>query len=249
MNENIKGSVKDGGENSIDKKKSERGGGDDRRKAKLLWLFFLIMVVLIISTAVAGSLLGQESDLKRVNLSYVSLALLGVLFHLSNQYRVRRDEEGFDWNEYQFDYYFRALQACIYVIVIDFIVSKDSTGLTGEMTLISLFVGMYIRRVEEAFETLGDRFGDMIKGILGSTVKRLTPEERKKNLTELEGQWTTLTKSYIALKSKIGEPDRKDLEEMFSKTKDLILKSKVEAAELKLFNLDFRIKDLELSVS
>jgi hypothetical protein len=249
MNENLKGSVKGGVENSNNSKKTERGGGDDRRKAKLLWLFFLIMVVLIISTAVAGSLLGQESDLKRVNLSYVSLALLGVLFHLANQYRVRRDEEGFDWNEYQFDYYFRALQACIYVIVIDFMASKDSTGLTGEMTLISLFVGMYIRRVEEAFETLGDRFGDMIKGILGSTVKRLTPEEHKKKLTELGGQWATLNKSYLALKSKIGEPERKDVEGMFSRTQDLILKNKVEAAERELFNLDFKIKDLELSGS
>ena len=246
MNENEKENVGGGVKNLKTKKNNQGKGGDDGPKAKLLWLFFLVMVLLIIGAAVVGSFLGQQNELKRVNFSYVSLALIGVLFHLANQYRVRRDEEGFDWNEYQFDYYFRALQACIYVIVIDFVVSKDPSGLSGEMTIISLFVGMYIRRVEEAFETLGDRFGDMIKGILGSTVQRLTPAERKQKLTELEERWTTLNKAYLDLKPKLDEAVRGEVEELISKTKDLILKGKVDAAELKLVHLDFKIKDLPI---
>ena len=248
MNENVKDNVGGGIKNLNTEKNNQGEGSDDRSKAELPWLFFLVMVGLIVGSAVAGFVLGQKSELK-INLSYVSLALIGVLFHLANQYRVRRDEEGFDWNEYKFDYYFRALQACIYVIVINHLVSIDPSGLSGEMAIISLFVGMYIRKVEEAFETLGDRFGDMIKGILGSAVQRLTPAERKQKLTELEERWTTLNKGYLALKPKLGEPERREVEEMISKAKDLILKGKVEAAELKLLNLDFKIKDLELSGS
>jgi hypothetical protein len=248
MNENEKGNVGSGVSNFSANKRSQVRGGDGRSKASLLWLFFLVMVVLIIGSAAAGFFLDQQSGLN-INLSYVSLALIGVLFHLANQYRLRRDEEGFDWNEYQFDYYFRALQACIYVIVIDFIVSKDQTGLSGEMTVIALFVGMYIRRVEEAFETLGDRFGDMIKGILGSTAQRLTPAERRQKLAELEEQWTTLNQGYLDLKPNLGEEERKKVEDLISKAKDLILKGKAEAAEIKLLHLDFKVKDLQASGS
>jgi len=248
MNENLKENVGGGGENRNAKQNSRGEGCNDRQKAALPWIFFLVMVVLIVGSAVAGSFLGQKSELK-INLSYVSLALIGVLFHVANQYRVRREEEGFDWNEYRFDYYFRALQACIYVIVINHIVTNDPSGLSGEMAIISLFVGMYIRKVEEAFETLGDRFGDMIKGILGSTVQRLSPAERRQKLTELEERWTTLNKGYLGLKTKLDETDRREVEELISKAKDLILKGKAEAAEIKLLNLDFRVKDLEISAS
>jgi hypothetical protein len=117
------------------------------------------------------------------------------------------------------------------------------------MALLSLLIGMYIRRVEEAFETLGDRFGDTIKGILGSTVQRLTPAERRQKLADLEERWTAMNRDYISLKAKIGEPQRREIEELISKSKDLILKGKVEAAELKLLDLDFKIKDLAPSES
>ena len=99
------------------------------------------------------------------------------------------------------------------------------------------------------FETLGDRFADTIRGILGSTVQRLPPAERRQKLAALEERWTALNKDYLDLKSKIEEPERSEVEELISKAKELILKGKVEAAELKLLNLDFKIKDFNPSTS
>ncbi len=224
-------------------KETKEEGGEAGPRAEGLWLFFLVMVVLIVGALFAGFFLGQLNELK-INFSYVALALIGVFFHLANQYRVRRDEEGFIWAEYKYDYYFRALQAIVYVIVISYLVSRGKSELSGEMTMISLLIGMYIRKVEEAFETLGDRFGDTIRGILGSTVQRLTPAERRQKLAELEQRWTALNKNYLSLKSKVEEPERGAVEGLISKAKELILKGKVEAAELKLLDLDFKIKNL-----
>ena len=115
------------------------------------------------------------------------------------------------------------------------------------MATVSLFLGMYIRKVEEAFETLGDRFGDTLRGILGSAVQRLTPAERRQKLAELEERWTVLHNDYLKAKATIEEPKRKEVEELLSKSKELIIKNKVEAAELKILNLDFKIRDLATS--
>jgi hypothetical protein len=244
--EGNKDEIAAGDEENLVTKKNKQNGGDARPRAEGLWLFFLVMVVFIVGSVVASVYFKQESTLK-INFSYVALALIGVFFHLANQYRVRRDEEGFIWDEYKFDYYFRALQACIYVIIINHLVHEDQLGFSGGMATVSLFVGMYIRKVEEAFETLGDRFGDTLRGILGSAVQRLTPAERRQKIVELEERWTALHNDYLRAKSAIEEPKRKEVEELLSKSKELILKNKVEAAELKVLNLDFKIKDLTTS--
>ena len=80
-------------------------------------------------------------------------------------------------------------------------------------------------------------------------MQRLTPAERRQKLAALEERWTALNKDYLDLKSKIEEPERSEVEELISKAKELILKGKVEAAELKLLNLDFKIKDFNPSTS
>jgi hypothetical protein len=244
--EGNKDEIAAGYEENLVTKKDKQNEGGARPRAEGLWLFFLIMVVFIVGSVVASVYFKQESDLK-INFSYLALALIGVFFHLANQYRVRRDEEGFIWDAYKFDYYFRALQACIYVIIINHLVREDQLGFSGGMATVSLFVGMYIRRVEEAFETLGDRFGDTLRGILGSAVQRLTPAERRQKLAELDERWTVLQNDYLKAKATIEEPKRKEIEDLLSKSKELILKSKIEAAELKVLNLNFKIKDLATS--
>jgi hypothetical protein len=244
--EGNKGEIAAKGQEHLGTEKTKQNGGNAPPRAGGLWLFFLVMVLFIVGSVVASVYFKQESTLK-INFSYLALALIGVFFHLANQYRVRRDEEGFIWNEYKFDYYFRALQACIYVIIINHLVREDQLGFSGGMATVSLFVGMYIRKVEEAFETLGDRFGDTLRGILGSAVQRLTPAERRQKLAELEERWTVLRNDYLKAKATIEEPKRKEVEKLLSKSKELIVKNKIEAAELKVLNLDFKIKDLSTS--
>lgn len=254
MNDNNDLTTETIGENLNKIRNNQPGDNNNHSKIKLGWVMILIMLVFIIGSLVASFLLGQGDELKKIKLPYVALALIGVMFHLANQYRVRRDEESFNWKEYQFDYYFRAFQACIYVIVIDFFMENtdgaartgaNQSGISGNMTIISLLVGMYIRRVEEAFETLGDRFGDMIKGILGSSVQRLTPAERRQKLLEIDTRWIALSNRYTAVKPKLDEQKCKEIEELITKIKDLIMKGKVEPAELKTINLEFKINDLE----
>lgn len=175
--------------------------------------------------------------------TYISFALIGVVFHLMSQYRKLREKDGFDWGEYWFDYLFRAFQACVYVVVIENLVKPN-----GElnMALLSLFVGMYIRRVEAAFEDMGDRFGDMLKGILGTSVQRLSPVERRKRLQELQNQLIELKKIYQPLKPEIDDSEQGRLDGEFSKALSFIQKDRIEAAETSLLHLDFAIKDLQL---
>ena len=64
-------------------------------------------------------------------------------------------------------------------------------------------------------------------------------------VAELDERWRNLTSRYATVKRNLSEQECKEFEGLISKTKDHILKGKVEAAELKLLNLDFKIKDLE----
>ena len=70
---------------------------DNHSKNRQGWVFILIMLILIFGSLVASFLLGQGDELKKIKLPYVALALIGVMFHLANQYRIRREEETFDW--------------------------------------------------------------------------------------------------------------------------------------------------------
>lgn len=160
-----------------------------------------------------------------------------------NQYRKLREQDGFDWEEYRFDYFFRALQAGVYVIIVGTFVDPSNTSMVT-----ALFVGMYIRRVEAVFEDLGDRFGDTLRGILGTMVQRLSPTEKRQKRQEIQNQFLTLKKNYEQLKAKLDDPDRQKLENELLKIQTLIQKGKVEAAESKLLSLDFQIKDVQIKL-
>ena len=212
----------------------------------IIGLLALSIAIIIVDRVVPGGAsikieVSEESTVT-IQLLYVSLALIGVVFHIMSQIRKLREQDGFDWTQYRSDYVFRAFQAAVYVIVIASLVDPAATN----MVLISLFVGMYIQKVEAAFESMGDRFGDMLKGILGTAVQRLSPAEKRKKQDELQKKFIALKKDYEKLKAEIKESDNQKLEREFLNTQNLIQKAKVEAAETKLLSLDFQIKDFQI---
>jgi len=208
----------------------------------LIFMIIIVVILVILSYKCEGGLGDVE-----ITPGYLILALVGVIFHIASKHRQVRDAERFSWNEYGADYLFRAFQACVYVVLIQNLVGSNGSGGSGvswNMSLIALFVGMYIRKVEKAFESLGDRFGDMLSGILGTAVQRLSPAERRKKLEELQQQFLDLKNKYSAKKADLEEMDQQELDAKFLKVKELIQKAKIDAAEIELLNLEFRLKEL-----
>lgn len=213
---------------------------------KFILPFTCILIIIIILLFWAD--LNNTSNIQ-IKYSYIALALVGVIFHLMSRFRkLREQEERFEWKEYGFDYFFRAFQAAVYVTVIDNLINSGTTIANSEMVLMSLFVGMYIRKVEEAFENMGDRFGDMLKGILGAYVQRISPEERRSQLVDLGKQFMDLKVSYQGIKAKLPEEVSKELEKHLKKIKEQIQKRKFDVAEMNILDLDFRIRDLKMQV-
>lgn len=225
-------------------KRPENGPAVQKRIAgKVLIVLVLFAVLLVIISYRLGNGLG---DLK-VDRGYLILALIGVIFHIASKHREMRDVGGFSWQEYGADYLFRAFQACVYVVLIQNLVSsggQGSSGVTWNMSLIALFVGMYIRKVEKTFESLGDRFGDMLSGILGTAVQQLSPAERRKRLEDLQRQFLDLKNKYSEKKAGLGQAVRPELDAQFLKIKELLLKGKLDAVEMEILNLEFRLKEL-----
>ena len=242
------------GKQSNNEKIKEDLDNTESNGIRFILLFSIILLLIIILLFLAG----HDTSRVQLNYSYIALALLGVIFHLMNRFRkLREREELFKWKEYGFDYFFRAFQAAVYVTVIDNLLNSATTtggsgnvtgNFSGNMVLISLFVGMYIRKVEEAFENMGDRFGDMLKGLLGTYVQRISPAERRRRLEDLKKQFIALKERYQGIKANLPKEVSKELEERLVKTKEQIQKRKIDTAEINLFDLDFRIRDLKMEV-
>ena len=221
----------------------------DNTGGKGTWFILLFSIILIL-IIIPLFWFGRGTNKVELNYTYIALALLGVIFHLTSRFRKLREQgELFKWKEYGFDYFFRAFQAAVYVTVIDKLLVGESNSpgdFTRNMVLISLFVGMYIRRVEEAFENMGDRFGDMLKGLLGTYVQRISPAEQRKRLEDLKKQFIDLKERYQGIKAKLSEQVSKELEDQLVKIKGQIQKGKIDTAEINLLDLDFRIRDLKV---
>jgi len=231
---------------------TEQGGEITNRKhqfpASRFMIFLLVtsFTIIVIEKVIPGITtvtITVAEDTVEFYFIYVAFAWIGVAFHLMTQYRKMRDQDGFDWKQYRSDYSFRALQAAVYVMVIGSLVDQSATSMVT-----ALFVGMYIRRVEAVFEDVGDRFGDTLRGMLGTTVQRLSPAENRLKRQELQKRFLALKKDYEKLKAKLEVSDRQKLGNELLKTQTLIQKGKVEPAESKLLSLDFQIKDFQIKL-
>jgi len=217
--------------------------GQEHIAGKVLIVLVLLVVLLVGLSYWLGDGLGDV----KVSPGYLILALVGVIFHIASKHREMLDVGGFSWKEYGADYLFRAFQACVYVILIQNLVDSDGQGgsvISWNMSLVSLFVGMYIRKVEKTFESLGDRFGDMLSGLLGTAVQQLSPAERRKKLEELQQQFLDLKNKYSQKKANLDQTDQRELDAQFLKVKELLQKGKRDAVEMEFLNLEFRFKEL-----
>ena len=175
--------------------------GCDSAQASHFWpLVFLLAISALCATAFFKLQASTEYRLDvEVHPALFLFAILGVVFHMASKYRELRDVETFSLGKYWFDHLFRIFQACLYVLIIDNWQNKGDQA-SISMAVIALFVGMYIRKVEVAFESLGERFGEMLKSLLGLSSQQASQEERaqrvkslKAELEELQQQATTLT--------------------------------------------------------
>ncbi len=204
------------------------------------WVLYLLVLLVVIFGFVSYKMWGGFEKIT-VSPEYLTLALVGVVFHIARKYQKLRDVENFNWKEYGPDYFFRAFQACVYVVVIQNLVD-DSTG--WDMSMVALFVGLYIQKVEKAFDSLGERFGDMLSGVLGTAVQKLSPEERRKKLGELQQKFLDLMNKYSAKKAELAQADQQETEAQFLKIKEQMQKGKLDAAEMTFLTLEFRLKEL-----
>lgn len=205
-----------------------------------LFLYFTILIgigLLIYIHSVKSC-----SDEFSFNPCYIFLALIGVIFHMMSKYREKRDLEGFDIKMYGLDYAFRAFQACVFIIII-YNLTKNDENFNGQMALFSLLVGMYIQKVESAFDSLGERFGEMLKGILGTSIERVSPDERKILLEDIMGRFQELKNNYNDLRDSLEENETKSLEKDILSIKELIDKGKISTADFKLLSTEFWLKD------
>lgn len=179
-----------------------------------------------------------EIDFK-FHLPLFLFAILGVVFHIAAKYREMREEGGFSFGKYWFDHAFRTFQACLYVLIIDN--WENNSGLTTNMAVVALLMGMYVRKVEVAFESLGDRIGDMLKSVLGQTSQQMSAEERSERAKALRADLDNLQQRFLAqagAPGQISEDARRD----FRAALDFIHKGCPDEAEKTLLELGFRLK-------
>ena len=210
-------------------------------------LAFTIIIIFLVGFDIFASVIDQAKIpgiIKNIKLlpSYGALAFVGVAFHITKQVRERRDQGSFDWNKYRSDYIFRVFQALIYVIIIYSLIGDkpaESSDISLPIALISLFIGMYIRRVEEAFENFGDRFGDTLRGMLGASTRRAENEEKINQIEEQRKNLRELINNYDGKRDKLDQTQRQAYEEKIKGTLELIQETNTPAAERNLLDLKY----------
>lgn len=206
-----------------------------------------ILIGMTSSTSASAFIKSINTVVKNIQFipSYIALALVGVAFHITKQVRERREKGIFNWDQYRSDYIFRMFQASVYVIILYSVAYENGGGSNIPLTLFSLFIGMYIRRVEEVFENFGDRFGDTLRGILGASAQRLSVEERSKKIDDLRKQLMDLIKTYDTKRKDIAEEQCKNLDELIKQALGLIQQGDVEKAEKTNLDLKFQIASIK----
>jgi hypothetical protein len=220
---------------------NEKSGDKSKRQEICKWIFIFVSLVLAVAAIAALLYMGDiqsSRDLIKINLSYVFLGIVGVLFHLMSKYRELRDLDLFDLNRYILDYGFRIIQVFIYIIVLDNLLNNGEGGLRTDMVLISLFTGMFITRVEKSFESLGDRFGDMLKGLLGVSMDRLSPEERIELRKEFKSELDEIKERLTRKPDRAGAGfNQVEIQKKFDLAVSLLKKDKLEAIQALLIEM------------
>lgn len=205
----------------------------------------LAFLFLIAGASAAGIYLYQQNNPTANEFKFhpplYLFAVLGVVFHIASKYREVRDDGAFSFGKYWFDHVFRTFQACLYVLIIDN--WENNSGVTINMVVVALLMGMYIRKVEVAFESLGDRLGDMLKSVLGQSSQQMSAEERAERAKALKTELEVLQQRFLAQESPPGQIPE-DVRQDFQTALDNILKGCPGEAEKTMLGLGFRLKKL-----
>ena len=114
------------------------------------------------------------------------------------------------------------------------------------MALISLFVGMYIRKVEVAFESMGQRFGDMLSGILGVSMDKLNPQQQDSRRKELKDRFFGLADRLDKLSaSPVAAESMGEAMACRERARKLYLDNRLEALDMELFDLEIQVRRIE----
>jgi hypothetical protein len=181
-------------------------------------LLIAVVFIFFLSDDACMFILSKNVQLT-ISFPYVGLALAGVLYHLMHKYREYRDTTGFKWDKYKFDYVLRAFEAPLFVIIIENGFNPDNNGLESfGLGLLALFVGMYVRKVEEAFDKFGARFGSMVHGLLG-TGGPISPEEQSR----IADRFHELRRRYDEVEDRLDQEDRKEIVSFLAQGKEAMI--------------------------
>lgn len=165
--------------NAIKKRKDAKG-----YRAKTGWPTIIasgVIILLILVLAAIGELpvLGDAQN----QWSPFVFTLVGVVLYVMASAKSRRDR--FDLR-YAPDYFFRGAQAVVYLYVIMSIIaqmkaepSTQYNFVSWPPNLIGLLVGMFILHVEKAMEGLGQRFEEVLAGLLPRALTAKTSREKQ----------------------------------------------------------------------
>lgn len=210
----------------------------------------LVVLIVIAAGSALGLYLVHRYEPESLGITFhpplFLFAILGVVFHMAAKYREVRDEGRFNLGRYWFDHLFRALQACLYVLIIDNWAGKETMGI--DMAVVALLVGMYIRRVEVAFESLGDRFGEMIKSLIGASSQQVAAEKNTERIQELKGQLDALQQAVDALTGTGGHVPQ-EIPQMLQDAREQLRLECPDEAQRIIQDIGFKLKDSGLDIN
>ncbi len=155
-------------------------------------------------------------------------ALVGVTLYVMSEARTRRDRF-----EAKFipDYFYRMAQAMVYLYVI-LSVYTSLQDQTYDLTrwgpnVTGLLVGMFILHVEKAMEGFGQRFEEVLAGVLPRSLTAKTSREKQMDLLRADHKFQDIQSQAATLSALVPDPGiRAKLLERLSKVKSRIEEGK-----------------------
>jgi hypothetical protein len=160
----------------------------------------------MLTLAVSGklpSLKGQDQWVPFVS------AVVGVILYVMSSAKTRKERFEF---RYVPDYCFRAAQAVVYLYVILAILEQTRGQQNGydftswPPVLIGLLVGMFILHVEKAMEGLGQRFEEVLAGLLPRSLASPTSRDKQLEKLRVEQKYREIKTQFEGMASQIPDP-------------------------------------------
>lgn len=171
----------------------------------------ILSVIIILSTLVLA-IFGKLPILGDADNQWIPFVftLMGVAIYIMTSARIHR--ENFELR-YLPDYFFRGAQAVIYLYVIMSIIAQSSEQENAaynfknwKPNLVGLLVGMFIPHVEKAMEGLGQRFEEILAGILPRSLTAKTSREKQLDQLRLEQKFQDIKMQSEGLISQMRDP-------------------------------------------